>query len=175
MRSDHITLSDRFQQLTFHKIQGVNWHFFNGSIKFWIVLHPFITVLLPTCSSPQSSDQLQRAGSRLSHGFVGGESWTHHVFSFQTDEVINIFSHSVSLYLMRRKFKIGVQEAVYFLTFATIHWVDVFIRPVYRDIFWEAFASVKKTKDWNYMHSVWWAAYTWSCQAWQTKLGSPQT
>ena len=64
-------------------------------------------------------------GSDLSHGFVGGESWTHHVFSFKTDEAINIFAHNVSLCSYERhKFKIRDQEAVHFVTFTTIHWLD---------------------------------------------------
>ncbi|HYI78494.1 MAG TPA: hypothetical protein VEW65_12810 [Chryseolinea sp.] len=35
---------------------------------------------------------------------------------------------------MSRKFKIRDQEAVHFVTFTTIQWLDVFIRAEYRDI-----------------------------------------
>jgi putative transposase len=36
---------------------------------------------------------------------------------------------------MSRKFKIRDQEAVHFVTFTTIQWLDIFIRTEYRDIF----------------------------------------
>ena len=55
---------------------------------------------------------------------------------------------------MSRKFKIRDQEAVHFVTFTTIHWLDVFIRAEYRDIFLTVFVIVKRTKDWKYMRIV---------------------
>ena len=36
---------------------------------------------------------------------------------------------------MSRKFRIRDQEAVYFVTFTVVNWLDVFIRAEYRDIF----------------------------------------
>ena len=36
-------------------------------------------------SSSSLLTKLQRAGSRLERWLLGGESWTHHVISFQTD------------------------------------------------------------------------------------------
>jgi len=35
---------------------------------------------------------------------------------------------------MSRNFKIRDQEKLYFISFATVNWIDVFIRPVYKDI-----------------------------------------
>ena len=52
-------------------------------------------------------------GARLCHGYVGRESWTPHVFSFQTDEVINLFIITLVFIPMSRKFKICAQEAVH--------------------------------------------------------------
>ena len=35
---------------------------------------------------------------------------------------------------MSRNYKIRDQEKLYFISFATINWIDVFIRPLYKDI-----------------------------------------
>jgi REP element-mobilizing transposase RayT len=35
---------------------------------------------------------------------------------------------------MSRKFKFINPEGIYFVSFATVNWVDVFLRPVYNDI-----------------------------------------
>ena len=35
---------------------------------------------------------------------------------------------------MSRNYKIRDQEKLYFISFATVNWIDVFIRPVYKDI-----------------------------------------
>ena len=47
---------------------------------------------------------------------------------------------------MSRKFKIRDQEAVHFVTFTTIHWLDVFIRVEYRDIFLDSIRFCQKYK-----------------------------
>src|SRR5688572_3523611 len=47
---------------------------------------------------------------------------------------------------MSRKFKIRDQEAVHFVTFTVIHWLDVFIRPQYRDIFLDSIRYCQKHK-----------------------------
>jgi putative transposase len=47
---------------------------------------------------------------------------------------------------MSRKFKIRDQEAVHFVTFTVIQWLDVFIRPEYRDIFLESIRYCQKHK-----------------------------
>jgi len=35
---------------------------------------------------------------------------------------------------MSRKYKIGDQNAIYFVTFAAVYWIDVFTRILYKDI-----------------------------------------
>jgi putative transposase len=47
---------------------------------------------------------------------------------------------------MCRKFKIRDQEAVYFVTFTVIQWLDVFIRVEYRDVFLESIRYCQKHK-----------------------------
>lgn len=47
---------------------------------------------------------------------------------------------------MSRKFKIRDQEAVHFVTFTVIHWLDVFIRSAYRDIFLDSIRYCQQHK-----------------------------
>src|SRR5687767_804581 len=47
---------------------------------------------------------------------------------------------------MSRNFKIRDQEAVYFVTFTVVQWLDVFIRPEYRDIFINSIRYCQKHK-----------------------------
>ena len=47
---------------------------------------------------------------------------------------------------MSSKFKIRDQEAVHFVTFTTIQWLDVFIRVEYRDIFLDSIRYCQKNK-----------------------------
>ena len=47
---------------------------------------------------------------------------------------------------MSRKFKIRDQEAVYFVTFTIIQWLDVFIRQEYRDVFLDSIRYCQKNK-----------------------------
>ena len=47
---------------------------------------------------------------------------------------------------MSRKFKIRDQEAVHFVAFTIIHWLDVFIRPQYRDMFLDTIRHCQKHK-----------------------------
>jgi len=39
---------------------------------------------------------------------------------------------------MSRKYKFRNLEAIYFVTFTTVNWIDVFIRPLYKDILVES-------------------------------------
>jgi hypothetical protein len=55
--------------------------------------------------------------------------------------------HSLAIIFMSRKFKIRDQEAVHFVTFTIIHWLDVFIRAEYRDIFLDSIRYCQRTKD----------------------------
>ena len=47
---------------------------------------------------------------------------------------------------MSRKYKIRYQEAVHFVTFTVVYWLDVFIRPQYRDIFLDSIRYCQKYK-----------------------------
>jgi putative transposase len=47
---------------------------------------------------------------------------------------------------MSLKYKIRDQEKVYFVTFTVIHWLDVFIRKEYRDIFLDSIRYCQQNK-----------------------------
>lgn len=47
---------------------------------------------------------------------------------------------------MSRKYKIRDQDALYFVTFTVVNWLDVFIRTEYRDIFLESIRYCQKNK-----------------------------
>jgi REP element-mobilizing transposase RayT len=47
---------------------------------------------------------------------------------------------------MSRKYKFQDQEAVYFVTFTTIYWLDIFIRQEYKDIFLDSLRYCQKNK-----------------------------
>ena len=47
---------------------------------------------------------------------------------------------------MSRKYKIHDQDKLYFVTFTVIHWLDVFIRREYRDIFLDSLRYCQKNK-----------------------------
>jgi REP element-mobilizing transposase RayT len=47
---------------------------------------------------------------------------------------------------MSRKYKIRDQDKLYFVTFTVIHWLDVFIRREYRDIFLDSIRFCQKNK-----------------------------
>jgi len=47
---------------------------------------------------------------------------------------------------MSRKYKIRNQDALYFVTFTVIQWIDVFIRQEYRDIFLDSLRYCQKNK-----------------------------
>jgi putative transposase len=48
---------------------------------------------------------------------------------------------------MSRKYKFRDQEKPYFISFATVYWIDVFIRPLYKDILVESINYCIKEKD----------------------------
>jgi len=59
---------------------------------------------------------------------------------------------------MSRKYKFQNKAGLYFVSFAVVYWIDVFVRDIY---FWELAQSldiVGKTKEWKFMHGA-------SCQA----------
>jgi REP element-mobilizing transposase RayT len=47
---------------------------------------------------------------------------------------------------MSRKYKIRDQDKLYFVTFTVIHWLDIFIRKAYRDIFLDSLRYCQKNK-----------------------------
>jgi putative transposase len=47
---------------------------------------------------------------------------------------------------MSRKYKIRNQDKLYFVTFTVIHWLDVFIRREYKDIFLDSVRFCQKNK-----------------------------
>jgi REP element-mobilizing transposase RayT len=47
---------------------------------------------------------------------------------------------------MSRKYKIRDQEAVYFVTFTVVYWLDVFMRKEYRDIFLDSIRYCQQHK-----------------------------
>lgn len=47
---------------------------------------------------------------------------------------------------MSRKYKFHDQTRAYFVSFSVIHWIDVFIRPVYNDILIDSFKFCQKNK-----------------------------
>ena len=47
---------------------------------------------------------------------------------------------------MSRNYKIQNKEGIYFITFASVEWVDVFTRKIYRDIFIESVRHCQKEK-----------------------------
>ena len=47
---------------------------------------------------------------------------------------------------MSRKYKFRNPEAIYFVTFTTVNWIDVFTRPIYKDIVVESLNYCIKNK-----------------------------
>ncbi len=51
-------------------------------------------------------------------------------------------------------YQIKDQEAIYFITFATVQWVDVFTRKEYADIVVESLIYCKTNKGYEFMPGV---------------------
>ncbi|MEQ8628496.1 hypothetical protein [Ekhidna sp.] len=47
---------------------------------------------------------------------------------------------------MSRKYKFCDQSKLYFVSFATIHWIDLFVRPEYAEILIESLSYCQKVK-----------------------------
>jgi putative transposase len=45
---------------------------------------------------------------------------------------------------MSRKYKFLNKEGLYFVSFATVNWIDVFVRPLYNEIVVESLIYCKK-------------------------------
>lgn len=50
---------------------------------------------------------------------------------------------------MGRKYAIRNQEGLHFVTFTVVYWLDIFIRDVYRNIFYESLEFCQKNKGLN--------------------------
>ena len=48
---------------------------------------------------------------------------------------------------MSRKYKFGDSEKMYFISFAVVYWIDLFIRKEYKDIVLESWRFCQKEKD----------------------------
>jgi len=49
---------------------------------------------------------------------------------------------------MSRNYKFRGQESPYFISFATVHWIDVFVRSEYKDILVESINYCVENKVW---------------------------
>ncbi|TWJ00773.1 hypothetical protein JN11_02032 [Mucilaginibacter frigoritolerans] len=52
---------------------------------------------------------------------------------------------------MSRKYKFANKEGLYFVSFATVNWIDVFIRPEYNEIIIDSLTYCQNTLVWNYI------------------------
>jgi putative transposase len=55
---------------------------------------------------------------------------------------------------MSRKYKFHNPEGIYFVSFATVYWIDVFIREQYFATMAESLEYIRKIKVWCFMHFV---------------------
>jgi putative transposase len=47
---------------------------------------------------------------------------------------------------MSRKYKFHNQDKIYFISFATVHWIDVFVREVYNQIIIDSWKHCQEKK-----------------------------
>ncbi len=47
---------------------------------------------------------------------------------------------------MGRKYTFRDQDTIYFVTFTVVHWIDVYIRQIYRDTFYESINFCQREK-----------------------------
>ena len=47
---------------------------------------------------------------------------------------------------MSRNYKFSDPEQTYFVSFATVFWIDVFLRNLYRDILWDSIKYCQRVK-----------------------------
>jgi hypothetical protein len=53
--------------------------------------------------------------------------------------------------MMSRNYKFHNPEGLYFISFAVVGWLDVFIRNEYKDLLLESLSFVKRKKGWKFM------------------------
>jgi len=56
------------------------------------------------------------------------------------------YDHEIVFLTMGRKYAIGDQEKFHFVTFTVVHWIDVFIRDEYKNIFIDSLKYCQKEK-----------------------------
>ncbi len=52
---------------------------------------------------------------------------------------------------MSRKYKFRDQQKLYFVSFAVVYWLDVFIRNEYKDILLDSLRYARRRRDWRCM------------------------
>ena len=52
---------------------------------------------------------------------------------------------------MSRKYKFNNPTAAYFVSFATVYWIDVFTRQTYFHVVEKVLIIVEKKKEWRYL------------------------
>ncbi len=52
---------------------------------------------------------------------------------------------------MSRKYKFHEEEGAYFVSLATVNWIDVFTRELYFSIMAESLDHCRKTRVWKFM------------------------
>lgn len=55
---------------------------------------------------------------------------------------------------MSRKYKFKNEEGAYFISFATLNWIDVFTRDIYFSFIVESLDFCRKIKEWRFMDIV---------------------
>jgi len=55
---------------------------------------------------------------------------------------------------MSRKFKILDQTKPYFVSFAVVNWIDLFIRNEYKDIVLDSISHCQKENDLRFLHGA---------------------
>ena len=55
---------------------------------------------------------------------------------------------------MSRKYKFHNKSALYFVSFATVNWIEVFTRQVYFDVLAKSITYCREKKEWNFMPTV---------------------
>lgn len=56
------------------------------------------------------------------------------------------FFHNLHFFIMSRKYKFGEKDGAYFVSFATVNWIDVFTRVTYFDCIIDSLDNCRKNK-----------------------------
>ena len=58
------------------------------------------------------------------------------------------------IHVMSRKYKFSDQDKLYFVSFAVVYWIDLFIRKEYKDIIISSLHCAAKRRNWSYKAQV---------------------